>query len=204
MNEMAAMRWREKMYREQKCTKKWTERYGPGLGLDENGDRPEEKHRTPTLQEASVAIVIVGGTLSKGQEPADMLVIRMERGIAEWWNSQTNSLIITTGGESADIMRKMLLDHGCPEQAVYTESEGRSTIEQAHNVAKLLQGSNIKIIKLVTSEFHGIRAKRCFAKTFDGYISDICVSSGLKPPAMAAAVQKEMNLLEEYQRRGWI
>jgi len=68
----------------------------------------------------------------------------------------------------------------------------------------MLDGSNIKIMKLVTSEFHVIRAKRCFAKYFNGYISDIPVSSGIDPVKMKEVVSKETQLLEEYARRGWI
>lgn len=105
-----------------------------------------------------------------------------------------------------------------------TESEGTSTIDQvdasvvmislvgsnhdaslqAHKVAAMLEGSNIKILKLVTSEFHIIRAKRCFNKYFHGYVADIPVSSALNPVKMREAVNKETELLEEYTRRGWI
>lgn len=88
--------------------------------------------------------------------------------------------------------------------AVLTESEGTSTIDQAHKVGVMLDGSNIKILKLVTSEFHIIRAKRCFNKFFKGYVSDIPVSSGLDPVKMKEVVHKETELLEEYARRGWI
>ena len=57
---------------------------------------------------------------------------------------------ITTGRDSAEIMKDMLVTEGhCPASQVHTESKGGSTIEQAHNVAKMLAGTQVKIIKLV-------------------------------------------------------
>jgi len=150
-------RYQEKLDREQKGASKWNERFGPELGLRLDGTR-ETDSRLPSIEEASVAIVIMGGASSSGDEPEDMLVIRMERAIAEWWNGKTNTVIVTTGRRSARIMRDMLVHHGCPERVVHVEDTGGSTIEQAHNVANMLKGTNVKIIKLVTSEFHNMRS----------------------------------------------
>ena len=91
-----------------------------------------------------------------------------------------------------------------PQATVFAENEGTSTIDQAHKIKAILHGSNIKIMKLVTSEFHIIRAKKCMDKVFDGYISDIGCSSGLTAEQLNNAVQKETELTAEYVRRGWI
>lgn len=90
------------------------------------------------------------------------------------------------------------------QETVFAENQGGSTIDQAHKIKEILSGSNIKVIKLVTSEFHSIRAKRCVEKVFDGYISNVTVSSNFDAQKMSEAVQKETELIQEYVKRGWL
>ena len=70
------------------------------------------------------------------------------------------SVQVTTGRQSATVMRDILVSHGCPESAVFVEREGGNTIEQAHNVAAMLRDANVKIIKLVRSH------QRCTTTSF--------------------------------------
>jgi len=139
---MAAMRYREKMERENNARTRWNVRYGAKLGLTADGRRLADVGKTATLETGTVAIVICGGAMAAGEEPSDMLVTRLERAMAEWWNGQRNTVIvspppvaplcfflpevvpgelripvmqITTGKESAPIMKDILVAHGCPE-----------------------------------------------------------------------------------------
>ena len=91
------------------------ERYGGDWGVRPDGRREEDIGRVATLETGTVAVVIVGGACSAGAEPSDMLMIRLERGMAEWWNGQANTVIITTGRESANVMKEILVSHGVPE-----------------------------------------------------------------------------------------
>ena len=103
------------MDREEKAKVRWNVRYGVEHGICADGSREADKGRVATLQTGSVAVVIMGGACSAGDEPSEMLMIRLERAMAEWWNGQANTVIITTGRESANIMKDILVSHGCPE-----------------------------------------------------------------------------------------
>ena len=95
MTSMDALRYREKMDRESKAVTRWHKRYGAENGLAEDGQKMSVKNFVPSLKDASVAIVIMGGALAEGAEPTEMLIIRLERGIAEWWNGQSNNVIVS-------------------------------------------------------------------------------------------------------------
>ena len=87
----------------------------------------------------------------------------------------------------------------------------------------MLQETNVKIVKLITSDFHAVRyqqpnlcpdielwhtrrARKCFTKALDGkvYLSDINVPSGLAPEELSIAVQKETQMLDHYMKKGWL
>ena len=146
---LGALRYREKMDRENKAKDRWHAKYGPALGLDSRGRRVAEVGKCATLETGTVAICICGGAMAAGEEPSEMLLIRLEKAMAEWWNGQSNSLIVshahcvemfqirccfsarglrafdasfvctaeqvTTGKQSAHIMKDILVAHGCPE-----------------------------------------------------------------------------------------
>ena len=92
---MDALRYREKMERETKAKQRWHERYGPRLGLAVNGQRVDDIGRCADLKTGTVAIVICGGAMAAGDEPSEMLQIRLERGMAEWWNGQSNAVVVS-------------------------------------------------------------------------------------------------------------
>lgn len=92
---LAALRYREKMDRENKARDRWNARYGPALGLTANGQRAEDVGKFATLETGTVAICICGGAMAAGEEPSEMLLIRLERAMAEWWNGQSNTLIVS-------------------------------------------------------------------------------------------------------------
>merc|ERR1712216_516981 len=75
-------RFAERVVREKKTVAKWSNRYGKEFGLDEQG-RSLAAQEIPPFKDVSVAVVIMGGTLSVGSEPGKMLVTRVERGMAE-------------------------------------------------------------------------------------------------------------------------
>merc|ERR1711934_74694 len=126
-----------------------------------------------------------------------MLVRRLDRGLVEWFNTQKNSVLVLTGEGTAHPMAELLSKHSVPPQAIYTETEGCNTLETAYKVAKMLLGTNVKIVKLITSDFHAVRARKCFTKALNGkvYLSDINVPSGLAPEELSIAVHKETQML---------
>lgn len=85
-------------------------------------------------------------------------------------------LIIVSGGSGklisedepseAELVKKVLLISGVPEQDIILETESRNTYENALNTAQLLQAKNLPTekIMLVTSAFHMRRSMGCFKK----------------------------------------
>jgi uncharacterized SAM-binding protein YcdF (DUF218 family) len=55
-------------------------------------------------------------------------------------------------------MRDWLVKHGVPASRILVEDHSNDTIENAENVAKLLQGGQVKQVTVVTEHYHVHRA----------------------------------------------
>ena len=64
--------YRQRLTQENALAAKWNQQYGRALGLDSKGEKSAQD--TATLETATVAIVIIGGALSLGEEPSASLV----------------------------------------------------------------------------------------------------------------------------------
>jgi len=93
-------------------------------------------------------------------------------GISSYWRSFYAVLVwraghfhrmVVSGKDVAGSMRDFIAGQGVPRDLIIVENEANSTRENALNVARLLQGQTGKNI-LLTSDFHSMRALRCFRK----------------------------------------
>ncbi|NBC42620.1 DUF218 domain-containing protein [Corallococcus exiguus] len=109
--------------------------------------------------EAPVALVF-GAGLAPGAVPSPVLAQRLDAAIALWRQGKVRSLLVS-GDNSAPFhnetraMRRYLLEHGVPEDAVVGDEAGLSTYDsclRAHSVF----GANRAV--LVTQRFHLSRA----------------------------------------------
>lgn len=82
-----------------------------------------------------------------------------------WRGGQFRRIIVSGGGQPAPAIpvRKFLLAHGVPAEAVVAETESTTTRENAMQVARLLQGETGRLI-LLTSDYHSFRATRVFRR----------------------------------------
>lgn len=70
----------------------------------------------------------------------------------------------TGDGSEADAMRRVLLDLGVPDQALWLEDASVNTASNAEHTVALLQSPHIDSILLVTSALHMPRARIAFER----------------------------------------
>ena len=91
---------------------------------------------------------------------------------AAWLHANWKALpVLVSGGPTgkkgivaADVMKRLLVAHGVPEQMVWTERRSHSTAENAAYSAELLRSKGITRVALVTDGCHILRGERCFRK----------------------------------------
>ncbi|HET8548697.1 MAG TPA: YdcF family protein, partial [Bryobacteraceae bacterium] len=86
--------------------------------------------------------------------------------IREWQRGSYRRMVITGGGAPVAVssaMAAFVEAAGVPRGAVQTETDSRSTHENAVQVARILAGTTGRKI-LLTSDYHMYRAHRCFER----------------------------------------
>jgi uncharacterized SAM-binding protein YcdF (DUF218 family) len=94
------------------------------------------------------------------------LTRRLDRGIRLFQQGAAPLLILSGGGAGAvpeaQIMRRMALARGLPEQALLVEPGSRNTVENARETARLLHSRGLVSVLLVTDRVHLPRAALLF------------------------------------------
>ncbi len=100
----------------------------------------------------------------------DFIEERIQKAISIYKEGRTKYLILTGGTitdantygykvSEAYMMKKIALENGIPEEAIYVEDQSSNTIENVKNIKKLLDSfGGISKLLLVSSKFH---IKRC-------------------------------------------
>lgn len=112
----------------------------------------------------SKVVVILGSDLHEDGSPTDLVVNRLEKGLA-YANAHPDSRIIVCGGlvsasgvKEAEGMKTWLISRGFDEERIYTDTESRSTKENLENAMKYLDDPEGLII-ISTNNFHQFRAQ---------------------------------------------
>jgi uncharacterized SAM-binding protein YcdF (DUF218 family) len=114
----------------------------------------------PSRGEAADAIVVLGcRSLAR-------LTRRLDRGIRLFEEGAAPLLILSGGGAGAvpeaEIMHRMALVRGLPQQALLVEPGSRDTVENACETARLLRSRGLCSVVLVSDRVHLPRAALLF------------------------------------------
>jgi len=149
-----------------------------------------------------------------------LLVKRLERGAFHWGQSPTSTTIVLTGADESmypgashgvvtAMKEELVKNFNIPEEVIYIRPEGLTTYEQADDVASWLASpgegnpkSTASLLKLVTSDFNIVRAKRCFRKCFKMYISEDEVPSDMRGEELLFQLDREHHIVKEYRLAG--
>ena len=124
--------------------------------------------RTPGEGSVEVAVVL-GAQVLPGERASRTLEARV-RHAARLYAEGRVVLIIATGGlgehppSEAEIMARILLEHGVPEDAILREDRALSTWDSAWFVAKMARGLGIEGVVVVTDPLHCVRTVAAFER----------------------------------------
>lgn len=154
---------------------------------------PQQKH----------AIVIFGRGLNRRTgKPTPALTRRLEKGLEDA-KADPNALVVVSGGAAhnkfpeADGMRDWLVKHGVPASRILVEDHSMDTIDNAENVAQLLQGGKVKRVTVVTEQFHVHRAHDLLAHALSFRGVHAKLDDSPAPDAYSGLSQVKMAISEE-------
>lgn len=135
-----------------------------------------------SLPEENVAdvdiVVILGGGVylsnefHKSPEASGVTYSRLFNGVEIFKQSRARILVLSGAGggknneTEAEVMKKLALMLGVPEDKIITEPTSQNTMEQAIELAKLFPPKENKRIGIVTSALHMPRAVQAFQERF--------------------------------------
>ena len=104
------------------------------------------------------AILILGHRLEPDDSPSEDQVRRIDCAVEHW--KQTNApVIMPCGGltpghqfTEAEVMQRLLIERGVPQEIIHLEDRSRITIENVRNAVALLGEG--RRVALVTSDYH--------------------------------------------------
>ena len=110
------------------------------------------------------AILLLGLTLGENDQPKEELCIRAHAA-AKAYLEYAGTKVIACGGVTeghtlteAEVMKKLLIADGVPQQDIILESESRTTMENFLNAAKIIGKGKHGRVLIVTSDYHVRRA----------------------------------------------
>jgi uncharacterized SAM-binding protein YcdF (DUF218 family) len=117
---------------------------------------------------AKVAVVL-GAQVLRGGRASRTLEARVHHA-ARLYTEGRVGLIIATGGlgehppSEAEVMARILLTHGVPEDAILREERALNTWDSARRVAKMTRALGIAGVLVVTDPLHCVRAVAAFER----------------------------------------
>jgi uncharacterized SAM-binding protein YcdF (DUF218 family) len=113
--------------------------------------------------------VVLGTQVHPGGRPSRALEARV-RHAAQLYTEGKVGLLIPTGGlgdhppSEAEVMARILRDHGVPEDAVILEDRALNTWDSARLVAKMADKLGVGGVLVVTDPLHCVRAVAAFER----------------------------------------
>lgn len=113
-----------------------------------------------------VLILLGGATVVHPGLPSGMLIgentyWRVVYAVYAWRQGHFRTILVC-GRNSAETIKPLLIAYGVPETAIVVENQSQSTHENALFAKPILAGMAGKFV-LLTSDYHSLRASRCFA-----------------------------------------
>ena len=113
-------------------------------------------------QQADV-IIILGCAVWPGERPSPSLEARVQHGITLYQRGMADYLILSGGighypPSEAEMMRRLAVGHGIPEQSLILDTESSSTIESIQRASSTMQEHDWNTLIIVSDPFHIYRA----------------------------------------------
>lgn len=136
---------------------------------------------TPVCEEVlsslDIVVILDGGINTTGSykdnpEPSGITYSRLLNGVRFYKQSSADILALCGGillpdtESGAEVMKKIAIELGVPENDIVIEKKSRNTMENASELAKVLPKGQGRRIGLVTSTLHIQRATKAFRKSF--------------------------------------
>ena len=109
------------------------------------------------------AIVVLGAQVKPDGVPSVQLQWRLDTAAALWHEKPV--YVVTCGAQGAnepapegEVMRDYLITQGVEESMILVDAESFNTRRNIRNAARLLEGTGVKKILIVTSDYHLPRA----------------------------------------------
>ena len=143
------------------------------------------------------AIVVLG---APNDETGRLLPCAVERCDRAWeeYRAHPDHRVLTTGGWGAHFntaahphgwySRHYLIEKGVPEKAFLDIAESGNTPEDASKCGPIIRKNGIRNLRIVTSDFHILRARFCFEREFPDLTLVFCPAVTLAPPAELQAL----------------
>lgn len=109
------------------------------------------------------AVVVLGAKVLPGGAPTPALAARTELGIRLWKEGRARFLVFTGGlgtnpPAEAEVMRRIALDKGVPNEAIIVEDRSHCTLESARLVGEIARSKGWTTVIVATDPFHTVRA----------------------------------------------
>ena len=109
------------------------------------------------------AIIILGCAVWPGERPSPSLEARVQHGILLYQQGMADYLILSGGvgrypPAEAEVMRRLAVAHGVPEQSLILDTESSSTIESIQRASSIMQEHDWDTAIIVSDPFHIYRA----------------------------------------------
>ena len=110
-------------------------------------------------------ILVLGAAVYPGEQPSPALHARTRTGIDLYQNGYAQRLILSGGlggypPSEAEVMRRIALGMGVPEEAIFLEEQSHSTLENFENSARIMAEHGWDSALVVSDPYHMYRACR--------------------------------------------
>ncbi|MCG2768932.1 MAG: YdcF family protein [Anaerolineae bacterium] len=108
-------------------------------------------------------IIILGCAVWPGERPSPSLEARVQHGIVLYQRGMADYIVLSGAigrypPAEAEVMRRLAVGHGVPEQSLILDTESRSTIESIQRAGSTMQEHTWNTAIIVSDPFHIYRA----------------------------------------------
>jgi uncharacterized SAM-binding protein YcdF (DUF218 family) len=163
--------------------------------------------------DGDVMILLGGSTVSNPGAPSGMLLgentyWRVVHAMYVWRSGHFRTILLCGAG-SEETIKPLLIAYGVPEKEILVENRSTSTRENVLFAKPILAGLSGPFV-LLTSDYHMLRASRCFARENIAVIARPCpdLMKRVGSPRLRWDcfwdLIRELGTLGYYRVRGWI
>ena len=110
-------------------------------------------------------IIVLGAAVYPGEQPSPALYARTRTGVGLYQQGYAQHIIVSGGlggypPSEAEVMRRIALGMGVPEEAIFLEDQSHSTVENFKNSARIMAEHGWDSALVVSDPYHMYRACR--------------------------------------------